>query len=230
MRKFILILNVAGLLFIVALCGKDMPAANSEGNMSKDTISINTSSNTPSYTSSNETSSVDVSSVNTSITDDLQAQIDKLQEQINSLTKSSPSINSKVVQSSSQQSSSQEVSSAPQEPKIIPLNIVTKRGEGTLKFIKFETRPNLNKVTFYNEVIFYYETSEKKAKIPDSLKTFLYDKNGKKYTTDNFGGVGTTGDIRFQNIPDFSDLSTVTITYVFEDFDHVTVTFDIPGI
>jgi len=110
------------------------------------------------------------------------------------------------------------------EPKTISVNIETKRGDGTLTFIKAESKP------FANEIIFYYETSDESAKMPDISKTFLVGKSGKKYTTDTFYGVGNKGQVHFQGITDFSDLSTVTLTYAFEGYDPVTVTFDIPGL
>lgn len=109
-----------------------------------------------------------------------------------------------------------------QNPKAISLDVKTVRGEGTLTFIKVETNPQKN------EIIFYYETSDEKAVMPNSRETSLQDKNGAKYISVGGGGVGNSGKIHFYNITDFSDLSTVTLTYAFEGFDPVTVTFDIP--
>ncbi len=110
------------------------------------------------------------------------------------------------------------------EPKSVELNVKTQRGDGTLTFIKAETRPATN------QIIFYYETSDDLAKMPDIYKTVLIGKSGKEYKTQNFGGVGNKGDVWFDNITDFSDLSTVTLTYAFEGYEPVTVTFDIPGL
>lgn len=114
------------------------------------------------------------------------------------------------------------------EPKTITLDVETRRGDGTLTFVKAETRPNKNQIRLY------YETSDETAKMPSvengAISTTLTGKSGNKYYTDSFGGVGNKGDIIFDEITDFSDLSTVTLTYAFEGFDPVTVTFDIPGI
>mgnify|MGYP000855919598 CR=1 FL=1 len=111
-----------------------------------------------------------------------------------------------------------------QNPKAISLDVKTVRGEGTLTFIKVETNPQKN------EIIFYYETSDEKAVMPNSRETSLQDKNGAKYISVGGGGVGNSGKIHFYNITDFSDLSTVTLTYAFEGFDPVTVKIDIAGI
>ena len=110
------------------------------------------------------------------------------------------------------------------EDKIIPLNVETKRGEGTLTFIQLKIKPETS------EAIFYYETSDEQSKMTNIKETSLVGKSKNKYKSDSFGGTGNKGDIIFQNITDFTDLSTVTLTYAFEGFDPVTVTFDIPGI
>jgi hypothetical protein len=143
-------------------------------------------------------------------------------EQINSVVSEAiQQIESKVAEKTS--------SVAPMESKSalhsavdVPLNVETQRGDGTLTFVRFETRPDSD------EAVFYYETSEPRAKMPVVGQTLLVGKSGTEYKTDTFYGTGNKGQVAFQNITDFSDLSTVTLTYTFEGFDPVTVTIEIP--
>lgn len=112
--------------------------------------------------------------------------------------------------------------------KTIPLNVETKRGDGTLTFTSLQLDYK------WHFVAFFYKTSAERAFVPDSEETFLTGKSGKRYENGGMGGISGKADdeglMYFEDITDFSDLSTVTITYKFEKFDPVTVTFDIPGI
>jgi len=114
------------------------------------------------------------------------------------------------------------------EEKSINLNVETIRGDGTLTFTSVKL--SYNKYVRMNQVDFTYKTSEKRAIMPETKKTYLLDKNGTKYIADGMGGAGDEGKITFYDIPDENDLSTVTLTYAFEGYDPVTVTFDIPGL
>lgn len=154
----------------------------------------------------------------------------KLEEALEAIESATAEAISRIQQAATSMPSGKttsETASAPmtvQEPMTIPLNIETRRGDGTLTFIKVETKPETN------EAVFYYETSDEIAKMTNIRETFLIGKSQKKYKPNSFGGVGNKGDIIFQNITDFSDLSTVTLTYAFDGYDPVTVTFDIPGL
>ena len=117
-----------------------------------------------------------------------------------------------------------EVITTKMEDKTIALNIETQRGDGTLTFTGIT-------LSFKRDTaIFSYETSDKKAVMPIENTTKCVGKSGKTYEADGFGGTGSKGQVWFPSITDFADLSTVTLTYAFEGFDPVTVTFDIPGI
>jgi lysyl-tRNA synthetase class II len=157
---------------------------------------------------------------------DLQARADALDEVVEEGKKAIQTEVSKGIAAiqAKATTTTQATTTTMQKPKAISLDVKTVRGEGTLTFIKVETNPQKN------EIIFYYETSDEKAVMPNSRETSLQDKNGAKYISVGGGGVGNSGKIHFNNITDFSDLSTVTLTYAFEGFDPVTVTFDIPGI
>lgn len=110
------------------------------------------------------------------------------------------------------------------QPKEIELNVETQRGDGTLTFIKVEFNYK------YNVAIFYYETSETKPANPIPQETACTDVKNRTYEADGMGGTGNKGKISFSDITDFSDLSNVTLTYAFEGYDPVTVTFNIPGL
>lgn len=108
------------------------------------------------------------------------------------------------------------------ENKTVPLNVATKRGEGSLvinsALLKYE----------FGEIVFNYNTSDENAYLPIARSCSLEGKSGKKYSAGVIGGKDNTGSMEFYGITDFTDLSTVTLTYQFEGFDPVTVTFNIP--
>lgn len=83
----------------------------------------------------------------------------------------------------------------------------------------------------YNVLVFSFSIDIKKEQlVPDRTKSYLIDNTGTKYELDGFWHGSGKGEIGFKDIYDNSDLSTVTLTYAFEGYDPVTVTFDIPGI
>jgi hypothetical protein len=118
-------------------------------------------------------------------------------------------------------------------PKEIALNL-TNKSDG-LKFA-------LVKVNYeYGYVDFYYSIESEKRLLPGTAT--LEDNQGNKLTLSRFGAtpykIPKKEDekyefkdcvIGFQGLTTEHDLSTVTLTYAFEGFDPVTVTFDIPGI
>lgn len=116
----------------------------------------------------------------------------------------------------------------PPEDITIPLNVETKSGNVTLTFTSAKLNYKLRRVTFY------YETNREKAIMPELPGTFLIGKSGERYECGGMGCKPGEGHIDFKGIADFSDLSTVTLTYISDLFaeklDPVTVTFDIPGI
>lgn len=133
-----------------------------------------------------------------------------------------------AVQARSVMTTQIEVTIKKMEEKIIELNIETQRGDGTLtiKSVRLYYNENIDK----NIAAFSYETSDKIAAIPIEEQTKCIGKSGKTYVCKGMFGTGNKGEIHIYNVPDFSDLSTVTVTYAFEGYDPVTVTFDIPGL
>ena len=113
------------------------------------------------------------------------------------------------------------------EPKMVELDIQNVFGdkEYLLRITSATRRYD------YNILVFSFTIDTKKSRLsPDRSRSCLIDKSGMEYKLDGFWHGGGKGEIGFQNITDFSDLSTVTLTYAFEGYDTVTVTFDIPGI
>ncbi len=176
------------------------------------------------YTEGSSTTEVKAMSKTTETTKTTDAIDKKVSEALDEIDKAKNTAISEIRKAATTTTTITTTTTTVPEPKEIELNVETQRGEGTLTFIKAETKPDKNLI------IFYYETSEEKAKMPEVTKTFLTGKSGKKYGTDTFYGVGNKGQVHFQGITDFSDISTVTLTYAFEGFDPVTVTFDIPGL
>lgn len=116
-----------------------------------------------------------------------------------------------------------------QESRTIQIDVKTVRGDKNLIFKAVETVPE------YNRVKFYFASDEERIILPDRIQTNLVGKSGKVYAYEGGGQLmsekyGCKQDMAFSNITDFSDLSTVTLTYAFEGYDPVTVTFDIPGL
>ena len=118
----------------------------------------------------------------------------------------------------------------PPEKITIPLNVETKRGDGTLTFTKLEIMSGRKAFIFY----FAIESDEKLGIMPEPKSTFLIGKSGRKYEASSMGGNNKNGAIAFigadRECVDLSDLPTVTLTYAFKGFDPVTVTFDIPEV
>lgn len=114
------------------------------------------------------------------------------------------------------------------EPKEIELNVETVRGDGTLTFksVKLYYNNTIDK----NMAVFSYETEDEKAIMPIEKDTVCIGVSGNPYEAKGMGGTGNKGEIHFYDITDFSDLSTVTLTYAFDGYDPVTVEFEIPGL
>ena len=114
------------------------------------------------------------------------------------------------------------------EDRTIPLSAETTRGDEKLTFkaVRLYYNDMINK----NMAVFSYETESKTAALPIESQTKCIGLSGKSYEAKGMGGTGNKGEIHFYNVPDFSDLSTVTLTYAFVGFDPVTVKIDIAGI
>jgi|GEM_PF-6650022 len=115
------------------------------------------------------------------------------------------------------------------EPKTILINVHTMRGDKALILKAVETVPQ------YNRIKFYFATEEEHIVLADIKMTKLRDKRGNVYAYEGGGQLmaeqyGCNQDMAFAGITDYSDLSTVTLTYAFEGYEPVTVTFDIPGL
>lgn len=104
------------------------------------------------------------------------------------------------------------------ENKTIPLNVETSKGDGnlTIKSAKLDYE--------FNRIIFNYTDTDSPNAVPvmDGIK--LTGNSGKSYRVQ----IAGNGIFSFTGVTDFTDLSTVTLTYQFEGFDPVTVTFNIP--
>lgn len=144
---------------------------------------------------------------------------------ITTITVTSPTINKPSAQATSETTIRLEATTKKMEKKTIDLHVVTQRGEGTLTFVSAE-------FDYQNGILtLNYETSDKHAVPPKRGADMpLWGKSGKLYEGFSIGGKGSTGNMMYRGITDFSDLSTVTLTYAFEGYEPVTVTFDIPGI
>lgn len=113
------------------------------------------------------------------------------------------------------------------ENKTVALNVVTQRGEGTLTFTKVNIIYQYAGLS-YGGIKLEYITSDKDAVVPILENSYCKGISGKTYKAGDIGGKDNIGIMSFYGITDFSDLSTVTLTYQFEGFDPVTVTFNIP--
>jgi hypothetical protein len=119
--------------------------------------------------------------------------------------------------------------------KTVSLNVESKNDIGILKFVeaKIDYEYGLLKLFFTLEAdrIFEFDYDNIACK----------DKNGKMLSKVTYGGLIDTitkkdeglilvnnGSMFFGKVDDATDLSTVTVTYAFEGYDPVTVTFDIP--
>ena len=107
-------------------------------------------------------------------------------------------------------------------------NIESSRGDGRIKFMSVRTDTEYNRITFYYDILDY---GTNKHLMPDYTRAKLIDKTGVEYSCIGFGEANRKGDIEFR-VTDFdhADFSTVTLTYAFEGYDPVTVTFEIPGL
>jgi len=121
--------------------------------------------------------------------------------------------------------------------KTVSLNVESKNDIGILKFVeaKIDYEYGLLKLFFTLEAdrIFEFDYDNIACK----------DKNGKMLSKVTYGGLidqrtkkdeglilVNNGSMFFGKVDDATDLSTVTVTYAFEGYDPVTVTFDIPGL
>ena len=109
------------------------------------------------------------------------------------------------------------------------IDVKTMRGDKELTFKAVETAPE------YNRIKFYFTVDGERIILPNMGQTKLVGKSGAVYAYEGGGELmtekyGCNQDMAFNGITDFSDLSTVTLTYAFEGYDPVTVTFDIPGL
>lgn len=114
----------------------------------------------------------------------------------------------------------------PTEKKYVPLNVVTKYGSNTLIFTELTTSYDESAAVF----LYTDDDSHRPESVPNYGASFLVGKSGRKYKACSMGNGMFCFERDDKEKVDLSDLSTVTLTYAFEGFKPVTVTFDIPGV
>lgn len=137
------------------------------------------------------------------------------------------------------QQTESEVITKKMEPKTIALDIKSESPVGEMAF----TSAKISYDNTYAAIIFSYTLSSDKRIYPNTASAI--DKNQNLFSLLSFGanpknikdadgatiGYEYNDEIGvFGTLNDTIDFSTVTLTYAFEGYDPVTVTFDIPGL